>query len=138
MISSSQSDIWRGGYFRFSEEEMRCKCGKCTGLPRHSFMVKLVALRSVLGFPMEVSSGYRCPAHNRTVSATRSSSGPHTLGLAADIKVSRQRAYDLIKEAMLLGFTGIGVNQKGDSRFVHLDTLPEGQSPTLRRNIWSY
>jgi len=36
--------------------------------------------------------------------------------------------------ALELGFTGIGVQQKGTGRFPHLDTLEEPPRP----NVWSY
>ena len=45
-------------------------------------------------------------------------------------------AIELIALAAGLGFTGIGVQQKGGSRFIHLDDVPADVLP--RPAIWSY
>ena len=99
-------------------------------------MRKVEQLRSESPFPFPVTSAYRCPEYNEKVSST-GKDGPHTTGRAMDIGVSREQAYDLIKWATIFGFTGIGINQKGSGRFVHLDDLPnkEGQP---RPTVWSY
>lgn len=130
-------DTWQGGYKHFSEEEMKCKCG-CGGLPKHSFMVKLDELREGLGFPLIVSSGFRCPFYNLAVSAT-GLTGPHTTGLAADIVIFGNRALKLIVAAVVMGMTGIGVKQKGShsSRFIHLDCLADSLEHP-RPWPWSY
>jgi uncharacterized protein YcbK (DUF882 family) len=44
---------------------------------------KLEEIRSLLGVPVLVSSGYRCPALNKAVGGSKGSA--HLLGLAADI-----------------------------------------------------
>ena len=41
-----------------------------------------VGVKQVTGFPLEISSGYRCPELNRRVGGAKTSQ--HTLGLAAD------------------------------------------------------
>jgi hypothetical protein len=38
---------------------------------------------------------------------------------------------------MKMGFSGIGVSQKGDSRFIHLDDL-EDSNERPRPWVWSY
>lgn len=101
-------------------------------------MDRLQALRERLGFPLVVSSGYRTPAYNKQVSDS-GEDGPHTTGHAVDLIANGPRAYAIVGAAIALGFTGIGVCQKGDvrARFVHLDDLP--MSATLPRPwIWSY
>jgi uncharacterized protein YcbK (DUF882 family) len=115
----------------FADAELACKCG-CGMLPDQDFMDKVEQLRTTLGFPLPVTSAARCPAHNAAVSAT-GRAGPHTTGRAIDIGVRGDRAVALIKAALNLGFTGIGIAQKGNSRFIHLDDLQEG-----RPTIWSY
>lgn len=119
----------------FTKEELECKCG-CGGLPETSFIEKLEALRKLCSFPLPVSSGYRCPIYNDIVSSS-GKSGPHTTGHAVDIAVDRQRAYKLLTLVETFGFTGIGLQQKGAGRFVHLDDLPnkEGQP---RPTVWTY
>lgn len=87
---------------------------------------------------MFINSGYRCPAHNAKVSKT-GESGPHTTGLAADIRISGKPAYELVAKAIELGATGIGLHQHGprESRFVHLDTLANS-ADYPRPVIWTY
>ena len=96
-------------------------------------MHHLDALREAYGKPIIITSGYRCPPYNDIISST-GTSGPHTTGMAVDVAVDRQNAYNLLKIAMNSGWTGIGVNQKGDKRFLHLDRLGGDMRPW----IWSY
>jgi len=55
-----------------------------------------------------------------------------------DILINRASAVKVLKIALDLGFTGIGVAQKGadGSRFLHLDDLSAPDHP--RPGIWSY
>jgi uncharacterized protein YcbK (DUF882 family) len=120
-------------YPSFTEAEMRCRCcGEC-GMT-HQFMLDLQALRDAYRRPMPVTSGYRCPAYNAKVSTT-GTTGPHTTGKAVDIAVSRADALDLFFLAKLHGFTGFGINQKGNARFIHLDTLTDDNGDP---RFWSY
>ena len=119
--------MWR--YFKL--EEFSCKhCGENEIDP--DFVSRLDELRARYGRPMVITSGYRCPEHNAAVSST-GTHGPHTTGRAADISVARRDAYDLLRLALDMGFRGIGVNQKGAGRFLHLDMIDEG-----RPTVWSY
>jgi zinc D-Ala-D-Ala carboxypeptidase len=122
---------WR--YFKL--DEFACKCCRAN-LMDHQFVTELDDLRHLLGFPLPISSGYRCPKHNAKVSTT-GANGPHTTGRAADIAVSHARAYEVLQSAMMLRFTGIGIQQKGSSRFVHLDNLPNAAGQP-RPTVWSY
>ena len=119
----------------FSQAEMACKCG-CGEAPMdEDFMRVLDAIREDFGKPLAVSSGYRCPSHNAVVSST-GSTGPHTTGCAADVKVSGADAHRILELALQYGAMGIGVSQKGPhgSRFIHIDTIHSGNRPW----IWSY
>ena len=100
------------------------------------FMDCLDALREAVGFPLHVNSGYRCPEHNTKVSST-GLDGPHTTGQAADIGIDRGRAYELVVRLKEFEFTGVGLNQKGSSRYIHLDTLGR-TNHRLRPTIWTY
>ena len=120
----------------FKRSEFACKCGKCDNLIQDSFVEKMDALRHICGFPISISSGYRCPAHNAAVSGT-GDDGPHTTGCAADVPIDRKRAYILLQNAIQMGFTGIGFKQHGGVRFMHLDTLPDALGQP-RPAIWSY
>lgn len=120
----------------FPDEELRCKCG-CGMLPEADFMSKVQRLRDRYGKPLRPSSAARCGKHNASVSET-GDSGPHTTGRAIDFLIDRKNAFELLTLALDSGdFTGIGVKQKGESRFLHLDDLPN--SPGCPRpTIWSY
>ena len=96
------------------------------------FMAKLQKLRETYGAPMKVTSGYRCPQH--PIEAKKSAPGAHASGLACDIGVQGEEAHRLLGLALEAGFTGIGVQQKGAGRFLHLDTLESDLRPT----VWSY
>jgi zinc D-Ala-D-Ala carboxypeptidase len=100
------------------------------------FLAEIDALRGLCGFPLSVTSGYRCPTHNQAVSTT-GPNGPHTTGRAVDFGVRGAQALEVIKHAMAMGFTGIGVQQKGVTRFIHIDNLPNAPGQP-RPTIWSY
>lgn len=105
-------------------------------LPAQDFMDKIEGLRVAYGRPLSVSSAARCPAHNAKVSGT-GRTGPHTTGRAIDLRVSHADAWHLLSLAMRYGFTGIGVQQKGGGRFLHLDDLPNAEGQP-RPTVWSY
>lgn len=101
-----------------------------------NFMRRLVSVREKFNTPMIINSGYRHPAHNSAINgATRS---PHIYGRAVDVAVSGKDAYRLIRIAMELGMTGIGVAQRGaiERRFIHLDDMNGEDHP--RPWVWSY
>lgn len=115
----------------FTENELKCShCGE-QGM-NDDFMQKVEKLREELGFPFPVTSAYRCPEH--PIEAKKSTPGAHASGRAIDIGVSHGQAYALMHAAFKAGFTGIGVNQKGGSRFIHLDDL----NSVVRPTVWSY
>jgi zinc D-Ala-D-Ala carboxypeptidase len=119
----------------FHFREIQCRCG-CGGLPKQDFMDKVEKLRDRLGFALPCTSGYRCPEYNSRVSGT-GRTGPHTTGRAIDLSVSHARALELLRMALSMGFTGIGIKQHGAGRFIHLDDLPEKEGQ-FRPTIWSY
>ena len=100
----------------FKLEEFDCQC---TGNNEMSvdFIRKLDELREACGFSFVITSGYRDPSH--PIEARKSKPGTHAQGIAADIAVSGgAERYKIVKEAMRLGFTGIGVAKT----FIHVDT----------------
>ena len=102
------------------------------------FMDKLQFLRDFLGFVLPVTSGYRTPDHNMSVSSS-GRDGPHTTGRAVDIKIHGTNAFELIEHAPHFGFTAIGLKQHGphQDRFIHLDDL--SRAPGRPRPwVWSY
>ena len=118
----------------FSADELRCKeTGELAMLP--SFMDRLQALRTAYGKPMPVSSGYRSKLHS--VERQKRTAGTHAMGCAVDVAVSGRDALRLIELALQHGFTGIGVQQRGEGRFIHLDDAPNAPHRP-RPHIWSY
>jgi len=101
------------------------------------FVDKLDTLRESCGFALPVTSGYRRPEHNAKVSST-GLAGPHTTGRAVDFGVRGPQALTVVQLALAGGaFTGIGLNQKGASRFVHLDDLSNATGQP-RPTCWTY
>lgn len=120
---------WR--HFKF--EDFACHCGCGTNLMQESTIDRFDELRERCGFALFVNSGYRCPKYNAQVSDT-GEEGPHTTGHAVDTPCDRGKAFIVLKNAVELGFTGLGFQQKGKSRYIHLDDLTTSPRP----NIWSY
>lgn len=116
--------------FTLSEFACKCGCDSDGSEMDEAFLLALQDLRTQAGFPFRITSGYRCPKH--PIEARKAAPGAHSRGVAADIAVSGARALDFLR--LVLNderFNGIGVNQKGDGRFVHLDM-------DQRIAIWSY
>ena len=97
---------------------------------RPEFMERLQRLRLEFGKPMRITSGYRCPSH--PIEAKKTAPGPHSTGLACDVGVQGADAHQLLGLALAQGFKGIGVQQKGEGRFLHLDLMTE------QGRLWSY
>ncbi len=121
-------DNW--SFENFTPDEFACQHTGLHGMDEE-FMRKLQHLRSVYGKPMTVTSGYRHPSH--PIEAKKATPGEHTTGRAADIAVSGADALRLVQLATSMGFTRIGVQQKGEGRFIHL-----GDSPDFVPGMWSY
>jgi len=133
---SYTADTWptdRWPNFAFAEmacqETGECRMDKAT-------MDRLQLLRSHLGFPLTITSGYRSPLHS--IEAAKAAPGTHSMGRAVDIACMGIGAYEVLTEALVVGFTGIGVKQKGEHRFLHLDDLKPGEHTAPRPTIWSY
>lgn len=120
----------------FSKHEFDCK-GTGHNVMVHGFMVSLQRLRNAYKKPIIITSGYRAPEYNVQVSTT-GPNGPHTTGKAADIAIDRKDAHRLSHLAFACGFSGIGWQQKGNGRFIHLDMLTEDEGHFPRPTIWTY
>ncbi len=119
----------------FTQYEFKCShTGECDMDPE--FIRKLNELRTAFGKPMKITSGYRHTTH--PIERKKKTPGAHTTGQAADIAVSREDAFHLLRIALNTGvFNGIGIQQKGSGRFIHLDTLIT-TSTRPRPTVWSY
>ncbi len=70
-----------------------------------------------------VSSGYRCPVHNKNVDGATGSH--HTKGQAADIYINGVEPREIAKYAESIGIKGIGLYETDkDGHFVHVDVRP--------------
>ena len=121
----------------FSRSELACRHSNEAYMDE-DFMYRLQDLRRKYGKAMRVTSGYRSPEHPAEAHRKESGRlGPHTTGRAVDIAVQGSEAYALMRLAMQMGFTGIGVQQKGEKRFLHLDDLTSSDG-FPRPWVWSY
>jgi uncharacterized protein YcbK (DUF882 family) len=85
--------------------------------------------RTLAGIPFLITSGYRCPIHNRKVGGVEDSA--HTRGLAVDIKlIDTKTAFTIVKALIRAGFERIGIG----SGFVHADIDTSKPAPTF----WVY
>ncbi|MDR0807765.1 MAG: DUF882 domain-containing protein [Gemmobacter sp.] len=110
-------NTWR--WPNFSPAEIACRG---TGKLRVNAdaLDRLQALRTALGKPLIVTSGYRSPEHNRRVGGTTASK--HMEGAAFDISMANHDPATFIAAAQRVGFRGIGTYPR--SNFVHIDTGP--------------
>ncbi len=124
----------------FTFDEMACKnCPHCGGISdmNEDFMMKHQQLRDACGFALPVNSGYRCFQKNIDCKGHPNSGHLDQDGqgaMAADLRVERNQARVVIQKAIEMGFS-VGIQQKGNSRFVHVDTKPRKSG---NANLWSY
>ena len=124
-------------YQYFEYDDFQCQCGCDRNEMSRGIITQLDAMRDILGFPIIVSSGYRCLRHPIEV-AKVGGGGPHTTGLAADVALSHLRGYRFTELAFQRGFfKGYGFSQKGRIRFIHIDTC-KAQIGRPRPHLWSY
>ncbi len=110
----------------FKIEEFNCKC--CgENYMSELFLDRLDEARDLAKVPFVITSGYRCPKHNRAVGST---SDNHTKGVAADIACDRGPMRLLIVSALLnAGFRRLGIGK----RFIHVDA-----NGSRTDSIWLY
>jgi hypothetical protein len=88
----------------FSNKEFACRCcGQAIVDP--GLIRRLEDLRAHFGREIIVTSGYRCPRHNRKCGGARHSQ--HVLGKAADIKIRGIVPAQVARIARQCGFTFI-------------------------------
>ncbi len=107
----------------FKGSEFACK--HCGQLEIHERLIHLLQqLRTTIGTPMIITSGYRCPTHNRNVGG--SSRSLHMKGHAADfVFLGRQNAVNVFTEACRIFANGrVGLYQSSNSplsAYMHVD-----------------
>ncbi len=110
----------------FSLHEFQCKDGSHQAVLHPQLLQRLQQLRTTLGRPLIITSGYRNPAHNTKVGGSPTSQ--HLLGTAADIQVHGLSIDGLASQAEAAGFTGIGRYRT----FLHVDVRPNPARWDLR------
>jgi len=127
--------VWN--FANFTPEEFACQHCGAHGIDL-ALVAKIQTLREKVDMPLVITSGYRCPDHplEQKKRASGRPLGAHTEGCAADIGCSGSSAHRILRAALALGFTRIGVNMRGahHTRFIHLDISTTRPSPAL----WSY
>lgn len=113
----------------FSKSEFMCRanglpCPHCGGMAVvHPALIEtLEDIREFAGIPIQITSGYRCAAHNAAVGGKPNSA--HLLGEAADFWVSGDKdRFKFLEAAFIYGPMRIGIGKE----FIHVDvshTLP--------------
>lgn len=102
----------------FKIEEFACKhCGEVK--MNIKFLDMLDEAREVAGIPFRITSGYRCPIHNKNVGSTSTN---HVKGVASDITCTTSTdRIKIVKALIQTGFKRIGVYKN----FVHADINDE-------------
>ena len=109
-------------------------CGQGANQIQPQLLDGLKTLESEIG-PVKISSGYRCPAHNKAIGGEPDSA--HTKGYAIDVSCLADGRYarNVVGHALPI-FNRVGISAKTGStaKFIHMDCSPE-----LPQNvIWSY
>jgi hypothetical protein len=109
----------------FDSYEFRCGLGRScpcsTVLVDDKLVEYLQKIRDHFGKTVTITSAYRCPDYNSSVS--KATSSYHTRGMAADIVVSGVTPREVAKYAESIGIKGVGLYETDkDGHFVHIDT----------------
>lgn len=112
-------------YFTESEfEAVSCKLSDINAVS----LARLDLARDIAGVPFIVNSAFRTAEQNRNCRGASNSA--HLRGRAFDIACNSKNRWQIVRAAMLAGFTRIGVA----SSFIHMDDDPILPSPSL----WLY
>lgn len=106
----------------FVSTEFDCHGNGCcsTTLINPILIERLNQIREHFNAPITISSGYRCPTHNRNVGGATGSR--HAKGDAADIIVKGHTPREVAQYAESIGIKGIGLYETAaDGHFVHID-----------------
>ena len=121
---------WKEKWVNFSYDE--CKCSCCGLVDVSSDLLDLLQeARNILG-PLQLTSFYRCPSHNDSVSST-GPTGPHTTGKSCDIHVSNSQHRKLLIDYFTNKVSGLGIAKT----FIHIDIISP-EDLTHRPNCWLY
>lgn len=110
----------------FNSYEFRCGLGRTCSCQTTLIDSALVDILQKIrnhwpGHAVHITSGYRCPAYNRSVNGAAGSY--HCKGMAADITVDGIAPREVAGYAESIGVLGIGLYEtQADGFFVHVDT----------------
>ena len=107
----------------FNSLEFDCHgSGCCSETVINPKLVEYVQkIRDHFGKSITVTSGYRCPVHNKRIGGATGSR--HSKGDAADIVVAGVAPREVAKYAESIGIKGIGLYEtNADGHFTHVDT----------------
>lgn len=105
----------------FNEVEFKCRCGGCESIkPSSELLAVLELVRLRFRAPVVITSGYRCPTHNKNVGGSPASR--HMKGDAADIHVKGVPP-KVVTQFVLETFPNSYGIAEGKS-FTHIDTRP--------------
>jgi len=124
-----------------TDPNLECYCGCGFGSIIHHWNPKLAeiaeAVRGAAGRPLLVTSGCRCPRHNREVPGSARHS-LHMSGDALDIAcpadLTVEQLYTVADHALRLNAPAAGLGQYPTRNFIHVDTgrgRPPGRRWTL-------
>ena len=121
----------------FSAREFSCPCFRCFGKERGRPSKKLLAvlegLRALIGRPIHITSGYRCPQHNAEVGGVFPSeyTGDDDTTDAADIIcLGDAERFEVVRALFTLKVQRIGIGRT----FIHVGVSPSLPQPC----IWTY
>ena len=127
----SEQSEWKEEWKNFVLDEFKCSC--CGEVKINSDMLDLIQeARNELG-PLSITSAYRCPSHNNSVSST-GEAGHHTTGKALDIAVKNSQHRKQLIDWFATKVTGLGIAKS----FIHIDNLTADDGFDMRPNAWKY
>ncbi len=117
----------------FVASEFKCPCGNCgVTLVSTELVHVLEMLRSALGKPIVITSGYRCRPHNKFVGGAIHSMHPE--GLATDIRTPDFSSMELLYTKVLeYNLTAVKSGRNPDSVLVGGLGRYENKNKELRR-----
>jgi len=130
-------------YKNFAQSEYECRCS-CRSLEKgnatinEELVVRIQELRNKCGFSLKINSGLRCKKHN--IDSKGFPTSAHLdIGdgcMAVDLGVDREKGRIALRHALEMDcFEGVGIQQKGSGRFLHLDIKKRDSG---KKAFWTY
>lgn len=118
---------WVERWPNFHPSEFACRC--CGEVAVSDRLLDLLQrLRTTMGAPLIVTSGFRCPSHNKAVGGAPASQ--HMRGTAADVVTAGHDVPHMLKLAEDFGAGGLGEYPR--QGFVHIDVRPKNGGHVAR------